>query len=162
MPRYRMFAALAAAGLAAGAFVSSVGASPLPTDVRVGTWVLVPLTAAAEVPGPGNNAASGAVTLQIDSRALKACYAIDHKGLDGPITAAHIHKGAKGAQGAPVVTFKKAMRGDAWDNCVDITQELADEIIANHANYYVNVHTAGFPNGAIRAQLDVPSTTLTR
>lgn len=157
MPRYRSFAALAAVAIAAAA-----SASPIPGDKYVATWVLRPLTAAAEVPGPGNTAASGEVTLQADWAAHKVCYAFDVRGLDGPITGAHIHKGAKGEQGAPVVVFKKALRGDAWDGCADVTPDQILEILKNPAGYYVNVHTAGFPSGALRAQLDNPNAILDR
>ncbi|MBO9575795.1 MAG: CHRD domain-containing protein [Sphingobium sp.] len=163
MPRFRMIAALAATGLAAGALVTAAVASPIPEDTKyVRTWVLVPMTAAAEVPGPGATAASGDATMQVDWAARKFCFAFNVKGLDGPITAAHLHKGAVGVAGGPVVTFKKGTRSQTWEGCADVTPELAADILAKPTDYYVNVHTAGFPAGALRAQLTDTNDTLTR
>ena len=39
------------------------------------------------------------------------------------------------------------------DGCAPATPALIDEIIANPANFYVNVHTTEHPAGAMRAQL---------
>jgi hypothetical protein len=36
---------------------------------------------------------------------------------------------------------------------VTATQAVIDEILANPANFYVNVHTTDRPRGAIRGQL---------
>lgn len=162
MPRFRMIAALAATGLAAGAFVTAAIASPIPEDTKyVRTWVLLPMTGAAEVPGPGATSASGDATLQVDWAARKLCFAFNTKGLDA-ITAAHLHQGAAGASGGPVVTFKKGARSATWEGCADVTPELAAQIIAKPTDYYVNVHTAAFPAGALRAQLTDTNETLTR
>jgi hypothetical protein len=51
-----------------------------------------------------------------------------------------------------VVPFTPPTSG-ASSGCVTITTALADEIVANPAGFYVNVHTTAFPNGAIRGQL---------
>jgi hypothetical protein len=37
--------------------------------------------------------------------------------------------------------------------CVSAAQELVQAIIQNPENYYVNVHNAPFPGGAVRGQL---------
>ena len=39
------------------------------------------------------------------------------------------------------------------DGCTAAQTSLIDEIIANPAGFYVNVHTKEHPGGAIRAQL---------
>jgi hypothetical protein len=42
---------------------------------------------------------------------------------------------------------------DLAGGCVDLDPALADAIVAHPRQYYVDVHTAEFPNGAIRGQL---------
>ena len=45
--------------------------------------------------------------------------------------------------------------GTDGDECSAVQHEVAKAILANPAGYYVNVHTADFPKGAIRGQLAV-------
>jgi hypothetical protein len=42
---------------------------------------------------------------------------------------------------------------NSGDECVAVEPDVLKAIIANPAGYYVNVHTADFPAGAIRGQL---------
>lgn len=65
-------------------------------------------------------------------------------------TAAHIHVGAAGVAGSIVVPL-----GTAYSRrgCTTATKELIDAILANAKGYYVNVHNASYPGGAIRGQL---------
>jgi hypothetical protein len=37
--------------------------------------------------------------------------------------------------------------------CAEVSREVALDILKNPEDYYVNVHTALFPDGAIRGQL---------
>ena len=70
----------------------------------------------------------------------------------GEVTAAHIHRGSSRTDGAPVVTLDLP-DGDWLDDCVAIDRRLLDEIRRNPAGFYVNLHTAEFPDGALRGQL---------
>ena len=94
---------------------------------------------------------SGNITVVVDPPKLTACYIMNVVGLDG-VTMAHIHTGAAGQNGGPVVTLAAPTDGTSG-GCVPVTKEVADALLANPAGYYVNVHTRTFPNGAIRGQL---------
>ena len=109
------------------------------------------LTGAAEVPGPGDPDGSGRAEVSIIDAADRICYEIWTSNIQTP-TAAHIHRGAAGVAGPPVITLDAPVDGHV-SSCEDINGGLADEINANPAAFYVNVHNAEFPNGAVRGQL---------
>ena len=80
------------------------------------------------------------------------CWAVSQvRGL-GPVVAAHIHQGGRGVNGPPVVMLSRNPAG-AWQGCTDAGSALAGAIGGNPAGFYVNLHTAAYPNGAIRGQL---------
>lgn len=72
---------------------------------------------------------------------------------------AHIHEGQDGENEPPVVTLAWPQGGQSAD-CLSVgdTRIAAgtkpDDIFDNPENYYVNVHNAKYPAGAIRGQLD--------
>jgi hypothetical protein len=75
-----------------------------------------------------------------------------------PPTAAHIHAGGIAQAGPVVVPFfanpaglPAAINGVSGE--VEVDAALASKIKNNPAGYYVNLHTAEFPAGAIRGQL---------
>lgn len=105
------------------------------------------LSGAAEVPGPGDPDGAGLAVVTLDGTTLH--YSVWAQGIAAP-TAAHIHKGAPGVAGDPVVTLNVATLGNGT---ATITDTLAGQIKANPSGYYVNVHTGDFPNGAVRGQL---------
>lgn len=105
------------------------------------------LTGPAEVPGPGDTDGLGFAVVTIDGTHVH--YTVFAQNIGAP-TASHIHLGAAGASGAVVVPFDV---NTLTNGSVDITQELANQINANPSGYYVNVHNAEFPGGAIRGQL---------
>jgi hypothetical protein len=66
-------------------------------------------------------------------------------------TAAHIHRGAPGFPGGVVVGFTVSTLANG--TVEGASQALIDEIAANPGSFYVNVHTADFPGGAVRGPL---------
>ena len=63
-------------------------------------------------------------------------------------SAAHIHRAAAGVNGSVVFDFSANLIGSGT-----MTTVLANEILANPAGFYVNVHTSAHTGGAIRGQL---------
>lgn len=106
--------------------------------------------AGADQTGGGDTDGTGTFAAEIDAGSGDLCYtlAVDH--IAAP-TAAHIHLGAAGVDGDPVATI--SVTGSGGDECIAMQREVAKAIVANPAGYYVNVHTADFPKGAIRGQL---------
>ena len=108
----------------------------------------VKLTGAQEVPAV-SSAAAGTGTLSIgEDKSVKG--SVTTTGVEG--TAAHIHLGATGKNGPPIIALVKS--GDNhWS--VPANSQLTDEQYKSFKNgeLYVNVHSAAHPGGEIRAQL---------
>ena len=108
------------------------------------------LTGAAEVPGPGDPDGRGTAVIRVDSRTGAICYRLRVHRIE-PATMAHIHLGGPTVAG-PVVQGLAAPTDGSSSGCV-VNGALADAIVAHPSNYYVNVHNAPFPPGAVREQL---------
>ncbi len=104
-----------------------------------------------EVPGPGNPTATGTAKITADATTNTICGDITVSGLD-TVTMVHLHKGARGASGPPVLTLDTPANGVS-SKCYSVEKTLAAALIADPANFYVNIHTAAYPAGAIRGQL---------
>ena len=120
----------------------------LASAIAMATEVPVTLSGASEVP-PVQTAAGGRGKIVVgDDGAVSG--GITTTGIAGTI--AHIHMGATGKNGPPIVSLfvgpGAAMAGCAMAN----TGQLA-EMIADPANFYVSVATTDFPDGALRGQL---------
>jgi len=111
------------------------------------------------------NGRGEAYVFGIDGDASTLCYLIDVDkitGLQRPAggpRAAHIHEGAAGTNGPVVVSLAFPQGGQSAD-CVSESEAAftpggatVAEILANPADYYVNVHNGRYPAGAVRGQL---------
>ena len=100
----------------------------------------------------GDSNGRGAFSATLDGRTL--CYGIQVKNIANPV-AAHIHTGGPEDRGAVVVPLKQPGKGDpgASAQCVRVSRSQAGALNANPGSFYVNVHTAALPNGAVRGQL---------
>jgi hypothetical protein len=127
--------------VAATALVAFSG-SVLAEDLKV------KLTGAEETP-PVTTSAAGTGTLTIAAD-KSVSGIIKTAGIDG--TVAHIHVGAPGQNGPPIITLNKGADG-VWS--VPPGSKLTDEQYESFkaGNLYVNVHSAEHKPGEIRAQL---------
>ncbi|HKZ85653.1 MAG TPA: CHRD domain-containing protein [Anaerolineae bacterium] len=78
----------------------------------------------------------------------RVCWDISFEGIDPPF-AAHIHFAPAGVNGGGVVPLSPITGG-----CKEgVDPALIQAIIDFPEQYYVNVHNAPFPGGAVRGQL---------
>ncbi len=138
----RRFTAVLALGL-----TIVVGSPTAASAVSVFTTTL---SGAEEVPNPGDPDGSGFAVVAAIPEAGLVCYGVVVFGI-APATAAHIHEAPRGVAG-PVVVHLDAPSQGGSSGCVADAEEAA-EIDANPGDYYVNVHNAEFPGGALRGQL---------
>lgn len=127
--------------MATAAFVIGSG-SALAADLQVN------LTGAQETP-PVTTSASGTATISVAAdKSISGT--IKTKSIDG--TMAHIHVGAPGKSGPPIITLTKDADG-VWK--VPAGSKLTDEQYASFkaGDLYVNVHSAMHQPGEIRGQM---------
>lgn len=129
-------------GLIAAAAFAVTSGSAFAKDVKVS------LSGSEETP-PVTTSATATGTIKI-AKDKSVSGTIKSVGIDG--TVAHIHLGAPGQSGPPIITLDKGADG-AWS--VPAGAKLTDEQYASFkaGNLYVNVHSAEHKPGEIRAQL---------
>lgn len=104
------------------------------------------LTGKAETP---KGDPDGLGTAEVKITGTRVCWEIKVSKVQ-TIAAAHIHKGKPGTAGPVVVPFGKVFKAKG---CTTTTAKIAAAIQRNPAAYYVNVHNAKYPGGALRGQL---------
>lgn len=112
----------------------------------------VSMTGIQEVPGPGDPDGSGTAEVRVTASEGQVCWDLYARGID-PATAAHIHRGAAGVAGPPVVTLTTPDAAGRSQGCANVDMNLAREMALRSHEFYLNVHTAAHPSGAIRGQL---------
>ncbi len=109
------------------------------------------LDGASEVPRLGDVDGMGTATIRVNPGREQLCYSITVRDI-APALAAHIHEAPAGVAG-PVIIELAAPSGGTSQGCVTVSRDFAKEFIKNPGDYYVNVHNAEFPGGAVRGQL---------
>jgi hypothetical protein len=126
----------------ASAAFAMIGGSALAGDLKLN------LTGAEETP-PVTTSASGTGTITIAAD-KSVTGTVKTAGIEG--TVAHIHVGAPGQSGPPIITLTKGADGQ-WS--VPAGSRLTEDQYASFkaGNLYVNVHSAEHKAGEIRGQM---------
>ena len=108
---------------------------------------------AVDVP-PGDPDGSGEASFKLKKTKKRICFNISFQGIDNP-TDGHIHEGDPGVAGAIVVPLFTGTPGlpSPISDCVKAKKSLIKQIAKHPGDFYVNLHNAAFPAGAIRGQL---------
>jgi hypothetical protein len=109
----------------------------------------VKMTGSQETP-KGSPTGKGSATITLNQSKGQVCFKLTWSGIDTP-TASHIHQGKKGVAGPVVIPFFGG--APKHSGCVKASKSLIGKIAKSPSGYYVNIHTAKYPGGAIRAQL---------
>jgi CHRD domain len=106
-----------------------------------------------DLKGTSEPNATGTAVIRILKDTSTVCYRLHAANVTLPTVAAHIHRGAAGTNGPVVVPFTAPAADGNSSGCIASTAAIVDDILANPAGYYVNVHTTEHSAGAIRSQL---------
>ena len=108
------------------------------------------LSGAQEVPA-NSSAGRGTAEVQLNKNTNTVSWKVTYSGLSGPTTAGHIHgPAAAGANAGVMIPFSN-VGTPTFQGQGPITAAQAAELAAGRT--YVNLHTARFPGGEIRGQL---------
>jgi hypothetical protein len=94
----------------------------------------------AKLEAVGGAVGSGTAFLRI--KGTQVCYVLKLSGTTAPLTASHVHQTSTGGNIVVPLTVP-ANANAAAVGCVQIAQTLAQTILANTSDFYVNVHTTG-------------------
>ena len=131
-------------------FVAGVSLVLSAQDQQGGRPFTILMTGAAEVPGPGDPDGAGTATITLNPGKGEVCYELTVDKI-ATANAAHIHEGAVDKAGPPILTLAAPANG-ASKECAALAREKILDIIKNPGGYYVNVHNAEYPKGAVRGQ----------
>ena len=140
-------------GQAGAAGVMSTDGSSVARPGQDGFGEVIELTGSAEVPGPGAEGALGSVVVALVGERNEVCVEITVQDLDQP-TAAHLHEAGPGATGEVVLALSAPADGEgSVDACVSVDPAVLARLGDNTSDFYINVHSTSFPDGALRGQL---------
>lgn len=159
------------AGIANAQVDSFGGLFGAATDATRIVTLEAPLSSLNENPAITDRSAMGNATVRFrfenPSAGRKALVQVDitvNPTDNETVTVAHIHRGRPGANGPVVIDFKLAgptTLTAGQTGIIRATFEItdpailavADDVIANPGNYYVNAHSQSKPGGLVRGQL---------
>ena len=138
---------MAAFGVAVAVLFS--GPAPVAGEQSV-TRLQAGLNGQRERPHRADPDGSGFARVTVDTATGEICYEVTVRNI-APATAAHIHRADRDAAGA-VVQGVQAPSDGSSSGCV-VNPAAAAAVAADPSAFYVNVHNAEFPAGAVRGQL---------
>ena len=130
-------------------FTSMAGA---PALAAIDTYTAF-LYGANEVPVAADPDGFGVATLSIDNIGGSVSWAILALNIVQPLTGAHIHRNVAGVNGPVIVDFNAQLTGSGLFDA-----DLSQITPTTASGFYVNLHNAVYPGGAIRGQLQYVGT----
>ncbi len=149
--RYGVLAIVAALGAVAMMGIATAGHTNTVLEARLDGRSEVAKDATNRRIVGDPNGTGEAYVFGIDGDPTTLCYVLTVDRI-APATAAHIHEAPAGQAGPVVITLAPPTGGQSAA-CASVSKALVKEIRQNPENYYVNVHNAEFPAGALRGQL---------
>jgi hypothetical protein len=111
-----------------------------------------------ELEDGGDHHGRGVAGLDFDADKERVCYYVTWDGLDGAVTAFHLHNASRHHDGGHWIDLFNDEHFDGHHNTVaDCVHASRDEIYAvldDPSDFYLNLHTTAHKAGAIRGQLD--------
>lgn len=102
----------------------------------------------------GDTDGTGTALITLNHGQREVCWHLTVSDIDLPGTSAHIHRAAPGVQGPIVVPLSPpGVSGESSGCASDVDQALLKELARSPEQFYVNVHNAAYPPGAVRGQL---------
>lgn len=139
----RTFLGLAVVVLVLPALALAAGQSMSPV-------VSAKLKGSNEAPTKGDPNGKGLAVIHLNAAKGTTCWSFTGvTGIAKP-TMARIHKGSKGTSGPIVVPFGTSYKASG---CVKTPTSTIEKIETSPNAYYVNIHNAKYPAGALRGQL---------
>lgn len=126
------------------AFALSVAAGAMAAEE-----IKVKLSGEEEVPAVKTSASGSAKITIADDKSVSG--SVSTKKIDG--TAAHIHVGAPGESGPPIVTLVKGTGEGEWLIPTGAKLNVDQYTALKEGKLYINVHSAANKSGEIRGQL---------
>ncbi|MGJ6960576.1 CHRD domain-containing protein [Streptosporangium sp. G11] len=130
----------------------------LDTDAKTTFTALANATQEVREPGKKVGDQQGVAVWLVWVKGRKVHWATLWHGLTAQPANGHLHRGKKGVNGPVAVDFFAAPGGlpkgiTGASGVASASSSVAEGIKKNPKNWYTNLHTADFPDGAVRGQL---------
>ena len=147
----------------AGLMVVMLLLSAIPAGADTEVKITTTLTAVNPLTGTvtGDSDGSGKAEFTFDTDQGTVCYEIEVEGITEPVEpapglgSAHIHFLATGGIAVDLEADFQPDQSDEFkaSGCVEVDSALVQAILANPDQFYVNIHNADFPGGALAGLL---------
>ena len=106
-----------------------------------------------QIVGAGDPDGFATFEVTVSDELGQVCYDLNDERNLGTVTAVMLHRGSAGTNGPMIANFDRNEQ-NGYQDCLDTPDWVQGFIEADPTGFYVMVHTADYPNGAVRGQLD--------
>lgn len=114
------------------------------------TTLVASLSSEQAGPYPADPDGSGTARIELLADAGRLCYELSVSDIE-PATSSHLHQGSSGRIGPIRLQLEPPTDGESA-SCTRIDSDLLNALVASPAEFYVDVHNAAYPGGALRGQ----------